>query len=645
MFLGHREMSGMVLRIEKTRIQWIKVWKSLIAVAFFVVLAVIGVNLITHTKQQTKIGQVPKNTEQEILEQKEQIEFFEARGQKENLQIRADKHYMGEDDQYHLEGNVEIVFLEKREGEDVFLYGNEVVYDKEGTKFQFIDNSRVQFKDLNIDVSFLEYDADKQIFKSEYPVRFSSERLSGSGQRMSYSLKGRTLQLKGDIHLELLSGLSPVIPIVLEGDKFSFVKNGKKGRLEDNVHISHGGSWITSDSVNFSLTGKGENIKTMLFRGNVKASLEENEEGPSSVSNKEAMRFYSDKREIQADKVLVEGYLDRPKIRQVTAEGDCVFKFMSDSGKSTQIKGKSAEFRLNREGELVWFLCATDAEIVEWEEGVEAQRSIQGDSIALEDNKNSLLTRSKSPNRARVSTGDSDIKAETISISRQNNNMDAKGNVQVIFSTQEGRNQVVGFFSEDQPVFIATQEMRYFASLKRFNFKGGNKVWQDKDILFADVLNIHKDTGKVSAEGNISSTFPYVRKDKEVEDRVTITAEAMSFYPDRDIVHYQGKNILTVENIVMKAQSIFIHLEKGGGKIKRITATEDVLITQEQYQGRGQRAVFDLKKETIVLTGEPVLIAEDQGSTAGTKLTFFIADGKIVVENKGRERSVTVIKS
>lgn len=72
---------------------------------------------------------------------------------------------------------------------------------------------------------------------------------------------------------------------------------------------------------------------------------------------------------------------------------------------------------------------------------------------------------------------------------------------------------------------------------------------------------------------------------------------------------------------------------------------DDVVIMQEQYQGTGQRAVFDLRKETIELTGNPVLIAENQGRTAGTKLTFFIADGKIVVENKGRERSVTVIKS
>jgi lipopolysaccharide transport protein LptA len=638
-------MAGVVVRIEKIRIQWIKVWKSLIAVAFFSLLAVIAVNLITHTKQQPKIGHAPKNAKQEMLEQKEQIEFFEAKGQKGNLQIRADKHYMGEDNQYHLEGNVEIVFFEKSEGEDIFLYGNEVVYDKEGTKFQFVNRSRVQFKDLNLDVSFLEYDADKRMFKSNYPIRFTSETLSGSGQRMLYSLKDRALELNEDIHLELLSDLSPSIPFVLEGDMFSFVKRGKKGKLQGNVRLSHDSSWITSDCLDFKLTANSENIRTMLFSGNVNAFLEESEASPSSVPNKEALHLYRDKREIQAEEVLVQAFLNVPKIRQVSANGDCAFKFMSESGKLTQIKGKSVEFRLNREGELVRFFANKDAEIVERDESGEIQRSIHGDTIALEDDKNSLVIQGKDAIRASVSTGDSDIKAGEIRISRKNNNMDANGNVQVIFSTKEGGKQAVGFFSENKPVFITTEEMRYFASQKRFNFSGGNKVWQDKDILFADVLNIHKDTGKVTAEGNISSTFPYVPKDKERKERVTITADAMSYDPDRDIVHYQGENTLKVENIVLKAQSVFIHLEKDGGDIKRITAVDDVVITQEQYQGRGQSAVFDMRKETIVLTGDPVLIAKDQGRTAGTKLTFFIADGKIVVENKDRERSVTVIKS
>lgn len=641
-------MPGIVLRIEKVRIQWIKVWKSFIAVLFVAVLAVIAISLITHSRQQLKISQVSENPEEEVLEQKEQIEFFEARGQKGNLRIRADKHYLGEDDHYHLEGNVEIVFLEKSEGEDIFLYGDEVVYDKEGTQFQFVEKSIVKFKDLTIDVSSLEYDADERMFRSDFPVRFTSERLSGSGRRMAYSLKNRDLALDGDVHIELFSELSPVLPIVLEGDKFSFTKRGKKGRLVGDVHLYHGKSWVTSDLLDFKLTANGENIRSMQFKNDVKAFVEEedgDEQTPPLTPRKDGLRLYRDKREVQAGEVFVVGFSDLPRIRQVSSEGNCLFKFTSASGQITQIKGNSVEFDLDREGELVRFLSSKNAEVVEWGEAVEESRSLRGDTIVLEDNGNALVVKGKKNNKANVATEDSDIKADKIRISRTNNNMDADGDVQVIFSAQEEGKQVVGFFSEKLPVFVTTQEMRYFAGQKRFYFRGGNKVWQDKDILFSDVLNIHKDTRKVTAEGNISSTFSYVPKDKEDVERVLITAEKMSFNPERDIVHYQGKNALKMEGIVLTAQSIFVHLNNEGGDIKRITATEDVVITQEEYQGTGQRAVFDLKRETIVLTGKPVLIAKDKGKTAGTKLTFYMADGKIVVENKGRERSVTVIKS
>lgn len=636
-------MRGVIVRVEKIRIQWIKLWRFLTAIAFFSCLTVISVNLITRTRQQPKIGQDSQDAAQEILEQKEQIEFFEARGQKGNLKIRADKHYMGEDEQYHLEGNVEIVFFEKSEGEDIFLYGDEVVYNKEGTKFKFVDRSTVRFKDLKLDVSYLGYDSEKQIFRSDYPVHFTSEKLSGSGKRVAYSLKERALTLDQDIHIELLSDLSPSFPIVLEGDSFSFMKRGKKGSLKGNVRITHGGSWATSDSVAFKLTANGENIRTMLFKGNVRASLEGNAADSSSESDKEAMHLYGDKREIQADEVLIQAFLDLPKIRKISADDNCVFEFKAVSGELTQIKGKLIEFRLDRDGELVRFFADRQAEITEMDEAGEVQRSIQGNDITLEGGKSSLVIRGKDAVRARVSTVDSDIIADLIRILRKNNNMDASGDVKVIFSTQAEGDPAVGFFSEKKPVFITTQQLRYFDQEKRFNFSGGNKVWQDKDILVADVINIHKDTGKVVAEGHISSTFPYVSKEKE--GHVAITAEAMSFDPERNIVHYQGENTLKVENVLLKARSVFIHLGEEDNDIKRITAVEDVVITQEQYQGQGQRAVFDMKGETIILTGKPVLIAEDQGRTTGTKLTFFIADGKIVVENKGRERSVTVIKS
>ena len=69
------------------------------------------------------------------------------------------------------------------------------------------------------------------------------------------------------------------------------------------------------------------------------------------------------------------------------------------------------------------------------------------------------------------------------------------------------------------------------------------------------------------------------------------------------------------------------------------------MILQEGKEGRGGEAVYDLKADTVVLTGNPVLVDKEKGVTEGDKLTFHLGDGRITIENKERDRSSTVIKS
>ena len=71
---------------------------------------------------------------------------------------------------------------------------------------------------------------------------------------------------------------------------------------------------------------------------------------------------------------------------------------------------------------------------------------------------------------------------------------------------------------------------------------------------------------------------------------------------------------------------------------------DKVIIVQDVGEARGKEARYDPDKETIILLGNPVLEDKERGITKGDKLTFFLADGRIFVENKGKERSVTVIK-
>jgi lipopolysaccharide export system protein LptA len=133
-------------------------------------------------------------------------------------------------------------------------------------------------------------------------------------------------------------------------------------------------------------------------------------------------------------------------------------------------------------------------------------------------------------------------------------------------------------------------------------------------------------------------------KDDE-EFELEITAESLDYLPDDRQLNYSGKVTVRVETARLKADHLDIHLSEQDNKIQSLLAQGDVRITRDLYEARGGEAVFDLEEETIVLSGNPVLTHQQKGRVQGDKLTFHMADDRIVVENKGRERSETIIKN
>ncbi|MBN1223594.1 MAG: hypothetical protein JXB23_10110 [Candidatus Aminicenantes bacterium] len=624
----------------------VKVFQILVGIVFLGVLGIIALNLVTRSGGQLRIPRSVHERDPQKMEKKEEIDFYEARGDKENLRIRAENHYMGEDENYHLEGNVEIVFFDKSEGEDILLTGQEVIYDTEWTRFHFREKAEVRFKDLTIDVTSLEYDAEADIFRSDYPVFFNSERLVGSGQRLTYFLTSKKLELVGMVHLEMKTNLSPAVPIILEGNRFDFTKKGKQGKIDGDVRVLHGKSWVAADSVDFRLTADNENIRLMNFTGHVRASLEEGEEesGENIPGERNTLTLYSAKRKIECDELAIQGFQDTARIQNVQAKGGCVFSFLSASGALTQIEAETVEFGLDKEGEVQKFNARKQARIIEKNDQAELMRQIEGDEIAIKGNKNVLIVRVEKSKKARILTPGVEITAGEVTLSLRNNNLEAKKDVKVIFSRAEADGSAVGFFAPDEPVFITTQSMRFFSEKERFNFSGGTKLWQQKEMFFSEEMNFLRESGNVSAKGKIRASFSYKTEDGE-EEVVEILSERMYYDSVKRRMHYEEGCLLRLNDVRLKADSVFINLDKEKGELMQITASKNVVIVLDENEGRGEDAVFEVKKDILVLTGNPVLIAKDKGKTEGAKLTFHISDGKIIVENKDRERSVTVIKS
>ena len=264
--------------------------------------------------------------------------------------------------------------------------------------------------------------------------------------------------------------------------------------------------------------------------------------------------------------------------------------------------------------------------------------------MSLKRQENLLQITGKDEKRAMLLYGESEISANEVFVDLEDDDLDAKGDVKVIFNRSKGK-ESFGFFSKKQPVFITAQEMRYEGDSKRFLFKGDIKIWQQKEMLLAGEISFMEETGEIGCSENVRSVFYHELEEEESEEKIEIMAEKMDFNPEDNIISYEENSSLKVKDINLNAQSISVNLKKKDNEMETIAAKGEVRIIQGQTEGNGEEALYIVKKREMMITGSPVVFDEDKGEIRGDKLTFYIGDGKIIVENKRRERSETIIKS
>jgi len=630
--------------MEKANFHLTRIFKFVVSALLLVILVITAVNFISRLRKHTKNPQLPDRILQQKIEKKEEIEHFEVKGGKGNFQFKADRNYIGTDNLFHLEGNVELVFLRKAEGEDVFLYGDEIIYDKDLNNFFLQGKAKVKCKDLHINASSLHYDKKKEVIKSDKSVEFFSDKITGSAQEMKYSFRKEKIYLKKDVNLKLNLDLNTPFPLLLQGDKLDYGRREKQGILEGNVQLFHGKSRAVADELKFFLFPSGQQIEKLDLKGNVRASLISEEKGNTSYQEQASFVLYNEKREIKADEIIIIGFQDLPKIHKIGAGGNCSFTFFSLSGSFTWIQGEALEFVISEKGKLRRFAALKNASITEQGQEEESRRVIKGYSFLVDGRKNVLIVEGKDGLKARVLSEDYEISAGDIKISLDNNDLEANKDVKVILSQQKRGKKPSSLFSKDTPVFIMAEEMRYFDAEKRFYFTGDIKAWQEKRKFITEKLSLFRETGKVFCTGKVESVFSYRPKDKDEVESLKISAGKMDYDPDKNLIVYRDKSSLQVKDIDLQAQSLFVYLNRENGELEEITGQGGVIITQNQNEGIGEDVRYDINEEIIVLVGRPVFRDKNRGKTEGDKLTFYIADGKIAVENKDKERSVTIIK-
>ena len=604
-----------------------KILKLAIAAVLLITVVVIVANFISYSKKRPEVLEVDTDSPPEISEKMERGQFQEIKGKEETLKATFDEQYVDDEGLLHAVGNVYLLYRKKYE-----LQANEIIYDKEWTHFVLEGKAKVQYEDTTLEGSFLEYDKQVGLIRTDRSATFSSERINGFAQDLLYDINRERLELNDQVYLQINTRLNPALPIIVEGDRFEYRRKERKGFMEGNVRFSQGDSHGEADSVEFELFVDEENVRFVWLRGNVRGTLvEESENGKIQ-------------RTVQAEEMLLRAFLNDPKIHAIEAEGACRFEFFLPSGNFQQGESEILEFVLSRQGRLREFHAEGQARLVDTDVQTGEKRIIEGESLDIVEAQEGLQIKGSETFLASISSEDFELSAEEILLDTEKNNCEASGQVKVILTAAQG-DKAMGFFSQEKAIFISAEEMRYSDEHKRFMFSGGVKSWQENEIVITDMLSIDQLTGEIQCEGKVKSVFTYTSQNTQEQVRVEISAKKMGYDPETKMITFQDETSLKSRDVDMTCQSIQIVLAQEESTMQNITALGSVIIKQQQVEGRGKEARFDVEKETIVLLGNPVLIDKNRGKVEGDKLTFYIADDRIVVENQGQERSLTVIKS
>jgi len=567
------------------------------------------------------------------VDRKEGVEHVIFKGDKGKIKVKADEFYLGEDKLNHLEGNVEVVDYGNTGSQEIIMLADRVDYDQDLKNFHATGRARVKEKDALIESSSFVYDKKEDVFRTDQGVVFSSNKLKAKSRTMTYRRRAQTLEFEGDLAIEVLAKGETGLPLSVFGDKFLYMRKTKIGRVDGNVRMSHGKSRGTADALTFRLTPDEQEVNYLAFQGTAKVEL-----------FKETAKDAADSgQQVEADEIRLVSFPDESKVSRLSATGACLLTLSVSAGATDKVLGRSVGLVFDRAGDLTDFSASGEARVDLADRSGGDERRVWGDKITYHKKGDVLKTVGTDKIPARIDSARTEVEAGWITVNQESGNMQSSGAVKLVLKPGKD-DKAVGFFSKDKPVFITCKDLVYTKGNKKFLFKEDVRIWQDKTVVLAKEFEILEHSEKVFGRGGVKASFTRKPKDKPVEEPLALGADEMSYVPKGKTIKFAGGSFLNTNTMTLTSADLSVRLKEEGNEMVRILAKGKVLIIQETKEGRGEEANYDLLADTVVLTGNSVLVDKEKGVIEGDKLTFYLGDGKILIENKERSRSAMVIK-
>ncbi len=106
------------------------------------------------------------------------------------------------------------------------------------------------------------------------------------------------------------------------------------------------------------------------------------------------------------------------------------------------------------------------------------------------------------------------------------------------------------------------------------------------------------------------------------------------------VAEFNGNVSVVQDKTILKAGKLVVYYVKGGGSaatgsaaIDRLVVSGKVYVKSETQVATGDAGTFDMKSQTLVMTGNKVVLSEGKNIATGCKLTVYMKTGQAKFES------------
>ncbi|MBN1938974.1 MAG: hypothetical protein JW843_05285 [Candidatus Aminicenantes bacterium] len=532
----------------------------------------------------------------------------------------------------------------------------EAVADADWRHVRFQNGVVVMFEGIAITGRTFEFDQDRNIVTSSVPVHFEGEKFRGGCPRAVYDVGMETLLFSGGVSLAVTAWSNDPVPLVFTGEEMSYEKSSRTGRLRGDVKVTHGRSRGRADIVDFAQFVDKEGFRLFEFRGGVTIDADERPESrparakadaspasPAAFKDEDLILFQGGRQHMEAGVVTMLPYPGEEWLHVVSLKEGGRVEIYSDDGRQTTFEASELDFFYSSDGALQDFNLRRDVRILG--EAEKQLRLVEAPRIDYNANQGDLVV-DGAGTRARTISGGREATAGKMFLNLRTDNFRMIDDVRIVNHPQAGEKRDAGLFAPGEPVYMTAGEAMFDADGRVFRLSGTSRLWQGRNSLEAEEVEINEQSGDLTAKHNVRSVFFHRPKGKDKDERIEVTGNRLDRLAKTNRIFYEQSCTLSAGAVSLKCGRLILDPAEEAGKFKKIYADGGrVTILQEEKRAEGDQAEYDLAEDVIVLTGRTVLEDKGKGLNRGGKLTFHPADGRIFIEHQDAERPITIIKS